>query len=51
MDRDSSDTHHYVTAIIQNDSKTQFSKEETERLHDWLQARVKADSLVLINRE
>ena len=51
MNRDSSDTHHYVTAIVQNDSKTHFSDEETQKLHDWLQARVKADSLVLINRE
>ncbi len=51
VNRDSSDTHHYVTAIVQNDSKTHFSDEETQKLHDWLQARVKADSLVLINRE
>ena len=48
---DSTDTHHYVTAIIETDGKKAFSKEETKKLHDWLLARIKADSLIVIKRE
>jgi uncharacterized hydrophobic protein (TIGR00271 family) len=51
VNRDSSDTHHYVTAIIESDGKKPLSKEETKKLRDWLQTRIKADSLVLIKRE
>ena len=49
--RDSTDIHYYVAAIIDDDGRKSFSKEETEKLHDWLQARIKADSLIVIKRE
>ncbi|MBE6255532.1 MAG: DUF389 domain-containing protein [Prevotella sp.] len=51
VNRDSTDTHHYVAAIIDDDGRRSLSHEETEKLHDWLQARLKADSLVVIKRE
>lgn len=51
VNRDSTDTHHYVTAIIESDDKKPVPKEETNKLHDWLQARMKADSLIVIKRE
>ncbi len=49
--RDSADTHHYVAAVIASDGKKPLSKEETRKLHDWLLARTKADSLIVIRRE
>ena len=51
VNRDSTDLRSYVTAIIESDSKKALSKEESKKLHDWLQARVKTDSLIVINRE
>ena len=51
VNRDSTDTHHYVTAIIESDGKKSFPKEETKKLHDWLLARTKADSLIVVQRE
>jgi uncharacterized hydrophobic protein (TIGR00271 family) len=51
VNRDSTDTHHYVMAIIESDNKMSFSKEDTQKLHDWLQARTKADSLIVIKRD
>ena len=51
VNRDSTDTRHYVAAIIDDDGRRSLSHEETEKLHDWLQARLKADSLVVIKRE
>ncbi len=51
VNRDSTDTHHYVAVIIDDDGRRSLSHEETEKLHDWLQARLKADSLVVIKRE
>ena len=51
VNRDSTDTRHYVAAIIDDDGRRSLSHEETEKLHDWLQARIKADSLVVIKRE
>ena len=51
VNRDSTDQHSYVTAIIESDGKKAFSKEDTRKLHDWLEARVKTDSLIVIHRE
>lgn len=51
VNRDSTDTHHYVMAIIESDNKMSFSKEDTQKLHDWLLARTKADSLIVIKRD
>ena len=51
VNRDSTDTRHYVAAIIDDDGRRSLSREDTEKLHDWLQARIKADSLVVIKRE
>ena len=50
VSRDSADARHYVTAIIEPDGKHPLSKEETRKLHDWLLARIKADSLIVIQR-
>ena len=49
--KDSTDLHSYVAAIIESNGKKAFSKEDTRKLHDWLEARVKTDSLIVIYRE
>ena len=46
-DRDSLDTRHFVAAIITQEGKAALTQAERDRLHDWLQSRVGADSLVL----
>ena len=51
VNKDSTGTYHYVAAIIESDSGMSFSKEELKKLHDWLQARTKADSLIVVKRE
>ena len=51
VNRDSTDLHSYVAAIIESNGKKAFSKEDTRKLHDWLEARVKTDSLIVIHRE
>ena len=48
---DSTDSKSYVSAVIQPKSGISLSKDETHKLHDWLKTRVKADSLVVIQRE
>ena len=45
--RDTSATHSFVAAIITLDNKAHLSAADRSRLHDWLKARVKADSLVV----
>lgn len=45
--RDTSATHSFVAAIITLDNKARLSANDRSRLHDWLKARVKADSLVV----
>ena len=45
--RDTTATRHYVAAIISLDAKSRLTADERHRLHDWLQTRVKADSLVV----
>jgi hypothetical protein len=49
--RDTTATASYVAAVIQNESGRSLSEDDTRRLHDWLQARVKADSLVIVRRD
>ena len=51
VNRDSTDQHSYVTAIIKSDGNKALTKEDTKKLHDWLEARVKTDSLIVIHRE
>ena len=51
VNRDSTDQHSYVTAIIKSDGNKALTKEDTRKLHDWLEARVKTDSLIVIYRE
>ena len=51
VNRDSTDLHSYITAIIKSDGKKPLTNEDTKKLHDWLRARIKADSLILIHRE
>ena len=51
VNRDSTDTHQYVAAIIESDKKKSFSEAEIKKLHNWLLARIKTDSLIVIKRE
>ena len=51
VNRDSTDIHSYVAAIIESDGTRSFTREDTRKLHDWLQVRVKTDSLMVIHRE
>ena len=51
VNRDSTDLHSYVAAIIKSDGNKALTKEDTRKLHDWLEARVKTDSLIVIHRE
>lgn len=51
VNRDSTDQHSYVTAIIESDGIKALTKEDKKKLHDWLKTRIKADSLIVINRE
>ena len=45
--RDTTTTMHFVAAIISLDPKTRLTPADRQRIHDWLQTRVKADSLVV----
>ena len=45
--RDTSATRCFVAAIISLDGRKRMTPEETKRMHDWLQTRVKADSLAV----
>lgn len=51
VNRDSTDLHSYVTAIIKSDVKKPLTNEDTKKLHDWLLARIKTDSLIIIHRD
>ena len=46
--RDTTAVRQFVTAVIRTDGDSPLTPEETRRLHDWLQARVRADSLVVV---
>ena len=45
--RDTTATMHFVAAIISLDPKARLTPGDRQRIHDWLQTRVKADSLVV----
>ena len=45
--RDTTTTMHFVAAIISLDPKARLTPADRQRIHDWLQTRVKADSLVV----
>lgn len=45
--RDTTATMHFVAAIISLDPKARLTSADRQRIHDWLQTRVKADSLVV----
>ena len=45
--RDTVATRQFVAAIITVDAKAHLTAKDRERLHDWLQTRVEADSLVV----
>ena len=45
--RDTTATMHFVAAIISLDPKARLTPADRQRIHDWLQTRVKADSLVV----
>ena len=48
----SADTvNHYVAAIIATHHDKPLPKAEAHKLHEWLQVRVKADSLVVLDAE
>jgi len=51
VNRDSTDTRVFVAAIIQCAGKSTLSETEKEKLHDWLKARINADSLVVVRGE
>lgn len=48
---DSTESSSFVSAVIQPHDGMQLSKDETQKLHDWLKTRVKTDSLVVIQKE
>ena len=45
--RDTTATMHFVAAIISLDPKARLTPADRQRIHDWLQTRVKADSLAV----
>ena len=45
--RDTTATMHFVAAIISLNPKARLTPADRQRIHDWLQTRVKADSLVV----
>ena len=48
VNRDSTDTRHFVSAVIQTTDSKPLPIEEYRKLHDWLQTRIQADSLVIV---
>lgn len=48
FNRDSTDTRTYVTAIIQTTDQKPLSHGDTQKLRDWLQTRIKQDSLIQV---
>ena len=46
--RDTTAVKRFVAAIISLDDKARISPADKTKLHDWLQARIKADSLVVV---
>ena len=46
--RDTTAVKRFVAAIISLDDKARISSSEKIKLQDWLKARIKADSLVVV---
>jgi hypothetical protein len=46
--RDSTDTSTYLSALIQTENGKPLAQAEKQKLHHWLQMRIKADSLVVV---
>jgi len=46
--RDTTERRHFVSAIVTADTKQRLSPADCQRLHDWLQVRLHADSLVVV---
>ena len=46
--RDTKDIKRFIAAIVSLDDKARMSPADKVKLHDWLQARIKADSLVVV---
>ena len=46
--RDTKDIKRVIAAIVSLDDKARISPADKVKLHDWLQARIKADSLVVV---
>ena len=46
--RDTKDIKRFIAAIVSLDDKARISPADKVKLHDWLQARIKADSLVVV---
>lgn len=48
FNRDSTDTSTYLSALIQTENGKPLAQAEKQKLHHWLQMRIKADSLVVV---
>lgn len=48
--RDTSVIHQFVTALIQTDTNKHLTPDESNRLRLWLQKRIKADSLIVVQK-
>ncbi len=49
--KDTTAATHYVAAIIETVHAKPLPKEDVRKLHEWLQVRIKADSLIVVNSE
>lgn len=49
VNKDSTDVHSYTVAVIQASPTTPLTDDDTQKLRDWLQTRIKADSLVVVS--
>ena len=47
-ERDTTAVKRFIAAIVSLDAKARMSPADKAKLHDWLQARIKADSLVVV---
>ena len=50
VQRDTTTASHYVAAIVDTNGR-RLSKADSQKLREWLQARIKADSLVVFEQE
>ena len=47
-ERDTTSVKRFIAAIVSLDAQARMSPADKAKLHDWLQARIKADSLVVV---